>query len=75
MPCCSLPPALLPPFSWQKVEDRRVAFPPLFGDGKDSPPRPVILAVITPLVMASTQFGFTIGRRVGYIVQRVIILF
>lgn len=32
-------------------------------------------AVITPLVMANTQFGFTTGRRVGYIVQWGIILF
>lgn len=49
-------------------------FPP-FGDGMDSPPPPVIPAVITPLVMANTLFGFTIDRMVGYIIWQVIISF
>lgn len=47
----------------------------LFGDGADSCPPPVIPAVITPLVMANMQFGFTIDGVVDYIVWWVVISF
>lgn len=68
-------PSLLPPFIQLKVGGDGDVFSPPFGDGMDSPPPPVILNVVIPLVMGNTWFGFTINRAVGYIVQWVVISF